>query len=523
MGSWLFSSYYITKTPRFATYPFFPLDTIDSAASIGRDLVFHGTLINSIINFGYPSTGLSDAPIFVYHTLSHYYEAGVSILSGVSPIESFGLFYSLKIVLLTAAMLLFLHRATKDHNFVLYLASLALLIPVLTSPRWVIAWSLSLWLPTLVLLATAIYTYTAINSTKKLAPKTLVIIGVIGVVLSLGKLSAGIFYIMVVGLHLFFNFMVDRRIYILGTLWLLFIAAYGSLIAFDRTGGSSETLSLGGRVVSALRMSLLLGPHPEAIAKIYVLLAFLAIAFILYRHTSTRNLVISLLTGVVALNLMKFIQLSNKDIEFFARGLFLTVFVFTVIDFFEYFPKNRIFSDVSLPELWRKPAAIMGILAVVATLSVERTPVKLPNLSTGFFAIEENPPLVEPLTEGPQLTRFRESLAAYMRVNGLGNHNSLLFINSDLWDTLAPKLRGPGAEPIWEDSLLVYAVTGVPLINGVVAWSDSFGFSTYDEKDVAIPQSEFANSNPCRFGKNVIVVTSWLPATFETQCGTGDG
>jgi hypothetical protein len=110
-----------------------------------------------------------------------------------------------------------------------------------------------------------------------------------------------------------------------------------------------------------------------------------------------------------------------------------------------------------------------------------------------------------------------------MRVNGLGNHNSLLFINSDLWDTLAPKLRGPGAEPIWEDSLLVYAVTGVPLINGVVAWSDSFGFSTYDEKDVAIPQSEFANSNPCRFGKNVIVVTSWLPATFETQCGTGDG
>jgi hypothetical protein len=520
--TWIFGFQRFDRSGGFAEYPFFPLDTIDASELVGKDTIFHVTLMNSIINFGYPSTGLNDAPLFVYHTLSHYLESGISIVSGISPIDTLGLFYGLKIVVLLAGMLFFLYRATKNHSFVYFLLSIALVIPVLTS-RWVITWSLSLWLPSFMLLATAFFIYRAINSPKLLSHRTFIAIGILGVLLSLGKLSSGFFFMLVVGLHLLFNFAKDRRVYVLGVLWFVFLVVYGLAVADDRSGSILGSLGLVERIASTARMVLLLGALPRAVFDIYILLAFLAVAFFIFRRKSTRNLLISLSVGFAATCAMQFLQLNFRDIRYFHHGLFFIAFVLAVIDFFQILESEKVVEKFDFRTFWRKPSLMLGVIAVVMTLTVSHAAVKVPKSLEDVFSIQENEPLVSPSSQGPQLTRFRAELDTYMSANELTDRSSLLFIPLELWTELAPTMPDIPVQPSWANSLVIYAITGVPLINGVFGSSTSYGFSAYGPGDKAIPQSDFLGSDPCRFGKTVIVVKSWSPATFDTQCSPKTG
>jgi len=515
--TWIFGFQRFDRSGGFAEYPFFPLDTIDASELVGKDTIFHVTLMNSIINFGYPSTGLSDAPLFVYHTLSHYLESGISVVSGISPIDSLGLFYGLKIMVLLAAMLFFLYQATKNHSFVYFILSIALVIPVLMS-RWVITWSLSLWLPSFILLATAFFIYKTINSSKPLSYRAFIAIGVIGVLLSLGKLSSGFFFMLVAGLHLLFNFAKDRRVYVLGVLWFVFLVVYGLAVADDRSGSIVGSLSFIERIASTARMVLLRGALPDAVFDIYILLAFLAVAFFIYRRKSTRNLLITLALGFVATCAMQFLQLNFRDIRFFHHGLFFLVFVLATIDFFEIFGSRNDVRKFDVRSFWRKPSLVLGVIAVVMTLTVSHAAVKIPKSINGVFSIQENMPLVSPASQGPQLTRFRAELDTFMSANELTDRASLLFIPLEMWTELAPKMPDIPVQPSWVNPLLIYAITGVPLVNGVFGSSTSYGFSAYSPSDAAIPQSQFLGSDPCRFGKYVIEVRSWSPSSFEVHC-----
>jgi len=520
--TWIFGFQRFDRSGGFAEYPFFPLDTIDASELVGKDTIFHVTLMNSIINFGYPSTGLNDAPLFVYHTLSHYLESGISVVSGISPIDTLGLFYGLKIVVLLAAMLFFLYQATKNNSFVYFLLSIALVIPVLMS-RWVITWSLSLWLPSFILLATAFFIYTTINSSKPLSNRAFIAIGVIGVLLSLGKLSSGFFFMLVAGLHLLFNFVKDRRVYVLGVLWFVFLVVYGLAVADDRSGSILGSLSFVERIASTARMVLLLGALPRAVFDIYILLLFLAVAFFIYRRKSTRNLLISLAFGFVATCAMQFLQLNFRDIRYFHHGLFFIVFVLAVIDFFQIFGSGNDVRKFDIRTFWRKPSLVLGVIAVVMTLTVSHAAVKMPKSLKGVFSIQENKPLVSPTSQGPQLTRFRGDLDTFMGENNLSDRSSLLFIPLELWTELSPKMPDIPVQPSWTNPLVIYAISGVPLVNGVFGSSTSYGFSAYGPNDAAIPQSQFLGSDPCRFGKFVIEVKSWSPSSFEVHCTPTNG
>jgi hypothetical protein len=522
LSLWVFGFRKIPHTGGFAGYPFFPLDTIDSSSLVGKDTLFHATLMNSIINFGYPSTGLSDAPIYVYHTLSHYLESAISIASGISPLESLGIFFGLKIVVLLAGMLFFLYRTTKNHSFVAFLLTVALVIPVLTS-RWVIAWSLSLWLPTFIFLTTALFTYKAMGSLKPIGNDTFVKLGIIGVLLSLGKISSGLFYMLVVGVHMLFNSARDRRVYFLGVTWFVFLVVYGLALASDRSGSILGAVGMFDRIVSTAKMVLLLGAMPRSVMNIYVLLVFLALAFFIFRRRSTRNLLISLFVGFSATCAMQFLQLHPRDIHYFQLGLFFIVFVFAVIDFFQIFRWEKGAGRLNLKQIFRNSSVLLVLLAVIASLSFSRVTIRIPDSISDVFLIQENVPLVEPISEGPQLTRFQNELSMFMSANELSNRTSLLFVPRELWTELSTSLPNTPAQPQWAHPLLVYAVTGVPLINGVVDRMTSYGFSAYSNSDIAIPQSQFIDSNPCRFGKTVIEVKSWAPAAFQEHCSPKTG
>ena len=373
------------------------------------------------------------------------------------------------------------------------------------------------------LLATAFFIYRAINSPKLLSHRTFIAIGILGVFLSLGKLSSGFFFMLVVGLHLLFNFAKDRRVYVLGTLWFVFLVVYGLAVADDRSGSIIGSLGVVERIASTARMVLLLGALPRAVLDVYILLAFLVVAFLIFRRKSTRNLLISLSVGFAATCAMQFLQINFRDIRFFHHGLFFIIFVLAVIDFFQIFGSDKDVGKFDLTTFWRKPSLVLGVIAVVTSLAVSHSTFKFTKLSKDVFSIQENKPLVSPSSQGPQLTRFRAELDTYMSANELTDRTSLLFVPLELWTELAPKMPDIPVQPSWVNPLVIYAITGVPLINGVYGSSTSYGFSAYEPGDKAIPQSDFLGSDPCRIGKTVIVVTSWSPATFDTQCSPKTG
>ncbi len=504
-------------------YPAFPLEQIDAGGVVAQDTIFHSTLINSIINFGYPSSGLSDVPWMIYHTLSHYVESAFYVVSGLEPFDGAGLFFNLKIMVLISSLLLFIGTTTKNRSFITFLVTAAIGLPVLVS-GWIVIGSLSLWLTTIIIVASAGFTYRALFSSDTPSPTTLVGLGVIGVVLSFGKISSGVMYMLVVGISLFMAHFRKRRIYLLGTAWLAFIAIYGWFFTLDRsTEGATAPVSLGDRIDTLTTFLMLQGKFVPFARDLYVLGLILAIVVLVYRRPSTIRLFTSLVTGFVAVCAMWFLQLNTHDIRYFEQALFFVVLLLALIDF-----THIRSTDTPAPVIRNvlAPRAVYSVIVIVAILSTAglgRAPINVftPSRSTVIEAF--TPPAAKPPTAEPNLATFRTDLRSFMQSNGLTAKNSLVFIPTEIWLSEASRLSsGNTLKKSWVNPILVYAVTGVPLLNGVVERTESYGFSSYDDTDLSIPQSEFAQSDACRFNKTVIEVTSWSPATFVTHCGPAD-
>lgn len=505
-------------------YPAFPLQKVDAGGAIAQDTIFHSTLIQSIINFGYPSTGISDVPWVVYHTLSHYVESAIFAISGLEPFDSAGLFFNLKIMLVVASLIYFLWLATRNRTLVTFIIAVGIGLPILLS-RFIIVGSLALWFTTVILIATALFTYRALSTPTALSGRTLVALGAIGVVLSFGKISTGVMYMLVVGISLFMAQFRDKRIYLLGIGWLAFTAIYGWFFTLDRPLGSQggDAVSFGDRLTSLVKFLTLQGKFVPFAQDLYVLGAILAIIALVYRRPNTIRLFTSFAVGFVAVSAMWFLKMSSNDIRYFEQALFFVVLLLAIIDFFAITANDSPGRRIRKVVTSRTAYAVVVVVAILSTAGMGRAPINVftPSRSAAVeaFSAPEN----GGVPADPNLANFRTALDDYMTTEGLTARDSLVLIPREIWVAQEQRLTESNTlKKSWVNPLLVYATTGVPLINGVVDWSDSYGFSAYGNSDVAIPQSELATANLCRFGKNVIVVTSWSPATFETQCGQTD-
>ncbi len=503
-------------------YPAFPLNSIDSGGPIGRDTVFHETLIQSIMNFGYPSTGLNDVPLLVYHTLSHYTESAILLISGLEPLDSAGLFFDLKVVLIVASIVLLLSAATKDRSFTTFVVAVIVAVPALTS-RWLITWSLALWLTTFILIATARFSHRAITSAARPTGATLVGLGVIGVALCLGKISSGMIYILVVGIHLLISHGRDRRIYLMGTSWLVFLVIYGWQFARDRTIVPAEDgFSVWNGIKSVANMLLLNGKFPQYTQDLYVLGGVIIITWVLYRRQSTVALALSLATGFAGICVLQFLGTNPHDVRYFAQALFFVVLLFTVLEILSITPTASLAKPITNAVFRRwSYVAFVGVLAIAVT-GIGRAPLDV--LAKSPASIIKPFSDARPTNDAtsPRIEEFRHDLKTFMESEGLNKRNSLLFIPSEVWPDLSARLAESDslkAGKSWAHPFVIYAATGVPLLNGIVAWEDFYGFSAYSERNVMIPVAQLPNSDPCRFGKTIIIVAKWHPAAFSTQCG----
>jgi hypothetical protein len=522
VGLFAWASSFPVKSQYGNYYPAFPLNTVDAGGAIAQDTIFHSTLIQSIINFGYPSTGISDVPWVIYHTLSHYVESAIFAVSGLEPFDSAGLFFNLKIMVVVASLMYFVWLATRQRSLVVFMVAVGFAVPILLS-RYVIVGSLALWFTTIILIATAMFTYRALSSSNPPSGRTLVALGAVGVVLSFGKVSTGVMYMLVVGIHLFMAHFRDKRIYLLGVGWLTFTGVYGWLFTLDRLTRGGDAISLSERLDSLTTFLTLQGKFVPFAQDLYALGVILGIIALVYRRPTTIRLFTSLVAGFAAVCAMWFLKMNSHDIRYFEQALFFVVLLFAVVDFFGITAKSSAAVRFSKMLASRSVYAVIVIVAILSTAGMGRSPVNVFTPSRSAVVEAFSAPKTGPIPTDPNLASFRTDLRRYMANAGLTARNSLLFIPQEIWASQQQRLTESNTiKKEWVSPLLVYAAIGVPLINGVVAWSDSYGFSAYDDSDAAIPLSNFANSNPCRFNKDVIVVTSWSPATFETQCGTNN-
>jgi hypothetical protein len=519
VGLFAWASSFPVKSQYGNYYPAFPLNTVDAGGALAQDTIFHSALMQSIINFGYPSTGISDVPWVVYHTLSHYVESAILAISGLEPFDSAGLFFNLKIMVIVASLMYFVWLATRQRSLVVFMVAVGFAVPILLS-RYVIVGSLALWFTTFILIATALFTFRALSTSQALSSRTLIALGAIGIVLSFGKVSTGVMYMLVVGIHLFMAHYRNKRIYVLGVVWLAFTAVYGWLFTLDRSTSGGDAISLSDRLDSLTTFLTLQGRFVPFAQDLYALGLILGVIALVYRRGSTIRLFTSLVTGFVAVCAMWFLTMSPNDIRYFEQALFFVVLLFAVIDFVDITRKSSPAWKFAGRLSSRAVYAVVVIVAILSTLGMGRSPVNVFTPSRSAVVEAFSAPTAGPIPTDPNLANFRTELYAYMSNAGLTAKDSLVFIPQEIWADQEQRLTESNTiKKSWVNPLLVYATTGVPLINGVVAWSGSYGFSAYDESDAAIPQSELASSDPCRFSKNVIVVTSWSPATFETQCG----
>lgn len=506
-------------------YPAFPLDKIDAGGSIAQDTIFHSTLIHSIINFGYPSTGLSDVPWVVYHTLSHYVEAAIYTISGLLPFDSAGLFFSLKIMLTVATLIVFLWRVTVKRNVITFFGALVVVLPILLS-RYTIVGSLALWFTTFVLIATAIYTHNSLSSSTKITNWNLGALGFVGAVLVLGKISTGVMYMLVVGIHLFMAHRRDTRIYLLGLGWFIFIATYGWFFTLDRGLGSEGwgAFTISERLTSLVNFLTLHGKFVPFTLDLYALGLAICVIFVVYRRPNSLRQLTSLVVGFTAIGAMWFMKMSSNDIRYFEQALFFIVLTLVVIDFFAISPNEQ---RVVWPNRTLKPQVAFGIVTVLIVLSTAgmgRSPINLFSPSRTTIVEAFSPPEIRQIAYNPDLTTFRRSLNSFMTSRGLTSRDSLVFIPREIWTEKEQQFTASNTiKKAWVNPLLVYATTGVPLINGIVDFGESYGFSAYNPGDRIVSLTDFDNTKPCRFGKTIVIVTSWSPAEFSTQCDQGNG
>jgi hypothetical protein len=145
--SFLFLIFYFNINPYWASaFPTFPLLSLDLDLPFRADAFYHASLIHSILNYGYPSTGQHDVPIIYYHVLSHYIEALIYKITEIDVFDSYGLFFYYKFVFVISSILVFISQNLKQNYIIAYIISLIFFIDIIFYNSIIIG-SHSLWFP----------------------------------------------------------------------------------------------------------------------------------------------------------------------------------------------------------------------------------------------------------------------------------------------------------------------------------------------------------------------------------------
>jgi hypothetical protein len=515
----------------------FPLLQAESGLGWHQDTAFHVTLIQSILNNGWPSIGQHGVPVTFYHVLSHYVDAAILLLTGLDPWDSYGLLYSYKEWLLISALVMMVAFASQGIGYLFFALSLLFFIPVAIG-TWHAIGSHGLWFTSLLNILFMPMVFSTLFKDANLTNKNYLHIFLIGIFLALGKVSTGVGF---VGLVLCFLWLKNPKIlqvYVLGLFWSLFFIGYKSLFSYNVSLETQASSLVEGVASRFSTLDAMLAQEYFLRNEIWVVLLSLGACIVFFVYSRNLNILRFIASTLAsALSIVVFFifgpEMNSSDFYYFIYGLNFQLTLLTYLIFASLWRggelrKNKsnwahehkwgiVFALVTvlIPKTqfnFFKPdikyvvnSFVFGPYGQISSLAVVPAPPRIDNanrLSIGFDAIADRP-----------LTALKSEIAMLQKREKLTASNSLLFVPKEVFEKEVAYFKGPD----WARGMLVTAVTGMPLVHGVKQLKAAYGYSVYDENALWRSRSELASGNACIFGKAIIVVEQLSSPKLSVQ------
>jgi len=510
----------------------FPLLETELGLGWHQDTTFHISLIQSILNFGYPSIAQHGHPLTAYHVLSHYVDALILFITRVAPYDSYGLLFHYKIFLFLSSILLAVTAMTRNHGWITYLVSFVLLAPCVIG-TWHAITSHGLWMASLITLLSAPFVFSRLFQDAELSPRQLLALFLIIVSIGLAKISSGFMYGALLGAVILIKQPKAISTYIFGAALLAFFYLYGNVF-FSRLNNISGSLDLSSLGIVSFYEYVTANQIVRGQSKIFsympTILACAAILLALsltQRIRSHGNTIIGTMLAILALY---FITQTNKslgmsDVWYFQYGAFSGLIILTFAAIINY--KDNLPAPAGALEQNAGAHKQLFAIAATASLALLTKYAALPNFNvfnagpesirqkityakTNHFASinkklapsEQLTILTKPSIKRATLSKLesirplkamRDEIAAIHQQNNLRKKTTALLLSQEYFDN---QLKPFGGIP-WARGLLVYAVTGTQLIYGVTGIPYGYGFTPYYRLRTARPDQHIAQRNIC--------------------------
>lgn len=468
-------------------YPFFPLLDVELAINWNRDSAFHSTNVQSILNFAYPSIGLHDTPVMIYHTLSHYIDAFIILITGVEVFDSYGLFFYFKTVMFISSVLIFITCIHKKNNMLFFIVSLIISLALIIGSNGIAIGSHGLWF-TSILVIISFYKIFTIVIKEEFTYKNFSIICLFLIIIGLGKISTGFMYAVFIGFILLFRFPKNKYVYLTGSIWIVFFYYFQRLMIVNHT-----ELNISMDIIKKT-YQYMLSPS-DVLVSIYISMLVIFIQIILLSKEKKFDILIPMVISLVIMSIVIKLNpnMSATDIYYFEHG-YSSILILVIL--YNFFKVDR-----------TKYIIIVLILILFGKLLTIPDKI-LNNPSKHYLDIKYK----NKLDNNRELYSFREELKKYMKKNKLTKKNTLLYLPKEIYRNELSKFKGRGRR-----GFLVYSITGVPLIYGVSSLANDYGHADYDKSSLWLSIKDFTKQKACQVNsdKNIVIVNSVLEKNFS--------
>ena len=474
-------------TAYFKTYPL-----LDAELVLGwnSDSAFHVSLIQSIMNFAYPSIALHDTPLIGYHVLSHYVDAILLSITGQEPWDSYGLFFHYKIVLLISSILFLVAYLIKKTNIIIFIFSLVVMLYLIINTGHAIG-SHGLWFPSLILILFSPMLFEKVL-TQEYNLKNFLSVLIFIILISMGKISTGFMLAAFIGFILLQRHPKNWLVYASGVIWTYFFYVYSRFMVKE-----SSPFEFSQFLENFY--SYIISPF---ISFNYTLPIILLILLIIFYKANIKVLISAILCFfVLSLSVSLNSEMNNSSIYYFEYG-FLSIIILMGFYLMSLKIKNSRIND-------NRGVKIFLIVVIILLLNIPTNNLnnsKLNYIDNRYLKIST----YKPKYKNRPLYDFRKNLYQYIETYKLNTKNTILYVPKDLFEGELTTFQGSTKK-----GLLIYAITGIPLVYGIDRLAKDYGYVDYKENSLWTLKKDFNIHNACNsISRDYIII---VESIFEPK------
>ncbi|MDR9410893.1 MAG: hypothetical protein RI573_18755, partial [Balneolaceae bacterium] len=451
-----------------------------------RDMMYHASLIESIVQNGIPSTGVHGTPFINYHWGSHYMIAGLQGLIGVRALPFLNIVYPAVFIPLFLKLLfkvfrsLALFRRVKVYNPLFFLAFLSVLYSIgFIRISTVGSVSFNLSFIFLFLLTLSIVDYKDDSSSGISRHLFYLYCTLLLVIISISKISTGFLSVIAAGyLLLRLEHRKTKYLWILGSGLFIAIIVYLYIFPFRRLADIQMNQSFFVFIYSSIFNWLTLF-FSNTFGFISHFIGLLIVVTYLLKKYQIRNF-----KDLKALYLSK----ENIDLETIALisliAIFVTPFLTSKADisFFILVPLTLsiIYAGIYLMAEFEKFNSKRIFLQIYLLAIVLMSVISRPDISESHFYTEEIKEQLNQLTDNQEILKEFITEINSLRDTYQDEKIAIYIPPSEDWYYHSQTHR-----PI-SSSFIVPAVAGISMISGIPEFildsdRNTYGFSYYDE------------------------------------------